>query len=74
MNTGKAITETIHVYPDKNSMRSKPYHRLDIGFNFSKEKPRGIRTWNVSIYNVYNRKNPYYYCLSEGRTKGIGSS
>lgn len=65
---------SIHVYPEKNSMRSKPYHRLDIGFNFSKVKPRGTRTWNLSIYNLYNRKNPYYYYLSEGRDNGKGSS
>jgi hypothetical protein len=45
----------------KNSMRGLPYHRLDIGVNFRKQKKRGIRTWNISIYNVYNRANPYFY-------------
>ncbi len=45
----------------KNSMRGLAYHRLDIGINFRKQKKKGIRTWNISIYNVYNRANPYFY-------------
>lgn len=45
----------------KNDLRLKPYHRLDIAVNFIKEKKRGTRTWSISIYNVYNRQNPYYY-------------
>ena len=52
----------------KNSMRGLAYHRLDLGINFRKTKKRGIRTWNISIYNVYNRANPYYY------TWGVSSS
>ncbi len=39
----------------------RAFHRLDIGINFRKQKKRGTRTWNVSIFNLYNRKNPYYY-------------
>ena len=34
---------------------------MDIGFNFNKEKKWGTRTWSISVYNLYNRKNPYYY-------------
>jgi hypothetical protein len=36
------------------------YHRLDIGINFNKVKKWGERTWNVSVYNVYSRQNPFY--------------
>jgi len=39
----------------------RAYHKLDIGVNFRKEKKWGERTWNISIYNVYNRQNPHYY-------------
>ena len=28
-----------------------------------KEKKWGERTWEISIYNVYNRMNPYFYYL-----------
>lgn len=43
----------------RNNFRMPDYHRMDIGMNFHKQKKHGVRTWNISIYNVYNRKNPY---------------
>ena len=57
--------EEVYLYGDKNSVRAEAYHRLDIGFNFRREKLRGTRTWNISIYNVYNRRNPYSYYPNE---------
>ena len=45
---------------EKNSFRMKPYHRLDLGIEFFKQKKKWSRTWVISVYNVYNRKNPYY--------------
>lgn len=53
--------EEILYFGSKNSFRMKGYHRLDIGINFKKQKKRGDRIWTISIYNVYNRQNPYYY-------------
>lgn len=50
-----------HIYGDKNSFRMRDYHRLDLGINFRKARKNGERIWNISIYNVYNRKNPFYY-------------
>lgn len=50
-------------YGEKNSFRMKPYHRLDIGIQFHKKLKHGERTWEFSIYNVYNRKNPFFYYL-----------
>lgn len=43
----------------RNNFRMPAYHRLDIGINFHKKKKHGIRTWSLSVYNVYNRHNPY---------------
>jgi hypothetical protein len=55
---------TVQHYGDKNSYRMPAYHRLDVGANFTKKKHLGKlsweRTWNVGVYNLYNRKNPYY--------------
>lgn len=51
----------VFVYSDKNAFRMRDYHRLDIAANFHKTKKWGRRTWTISIFNVYNRKNPYYY-------------
>lgn len=50
-------------YKGKNSLRFPDYHRLDIGINFMKKKKRGIRTWNLSVYNTYMRKNPFIIFL-----------
>jgi len=49
------------IYKGKNNFRMRAFHRLDIGFNFRKQKKRGIRSWNISVFNLYNRQNPYYY-------------
>ncbi len=47
----------------RNGYRMEPYHRADIGINFTKEKRWGARTWNFSIYNLYSRLNPYFYYI-----------
>jgi hypothetical protein len=51
----------INDFGEKNNFRMKAYHRLDIGIQFHKKKNWGERTWEISIYNIYNRKNPFYY-------------
>lgn len=48
-------------FGEKNNFRMKAYHRLDIGIQFHKKKKWGERTWEISVYNIYNRKNPFYY-------------
>jgi hypothetical protein len=39
------------------------YHRMDIGIQFHKKKRWGERTWEISFYNAYNRKNPFFYFI-----------
>ncbi len=51
--------EEISYVESRNNFRMPDYHRMDIGMSFHKKKKHGVRTWNISIYNVYNRKNPY---------------
>ncbi|MFA6925016.1 MAG: TonB-dependent receptor [Bacteroidales bacterium] len=51
----------IFVYDKVNSYKMRDYHRLDVAVNFPKKTKWGERTWSISILNVYNRKNPYYY-------------
>lgn len=60
--------EQAYIYSNKNTYRMRAYHRLDFGINFSKEKKHGTRTWIISIYNVYNRQNPYFYFYSQKGT------
>jgi|GEM_PF-2455171 len=49
----------INYFEGRNNYRLPPYHRLDFGINFHKQKRRGVRTWNISFYNLYNRQNPW---------------
>ncbi|MDA3930781.1 MAG: TonB-dependent receptor [Prolixibacteraceae bacterium] len=48
------------IYPSRNNYRMPDYHRLDINLSFTREVYRGIRTWNIGLYNAYNQMNPYY--------------
>ena len=48
-------------FGQKNGARMGAYHRLDLGIQFHKKKKWGERTWEISAYNVYNRKNPFFY-------------
>tara|TARA_R110002072_G_scaffold14665_6_gene60406 strand:- start:383 stop:2677 length:2295 start_codon:yes stop_codon:yes gene_type:complete len=47
-------------YTERNGERLPAYHRLDLGMNFHKETSWGKRTFNISVYNAYNRQNPYF--------------
>jgi len=54
----------------RNNARMPAYHRLDVSYSHSKQKKKDrVRTWNVSVYNLYNRLNPYFLYESEGRLK-----
>jgi hypothetical protein len=45
----------------RNNFRMNAYHRLDLGVQFHKEKKWGERIWEISVSNVYNHKNPFFY-------------
>jgi len=53
---------TVPVYSKRNSYRMPDYHRLDVSVTW-REKYKPEKKWhsefNVSLYNAYNRKNPY---------------
>jgi hypothetical protein len=49
-----------YIYHGRNNYRMPPFHRLDLSAQFTKKKKKGERIWNIGIYNVYNRKNPYF--------------
>ncbi|MBC3538643.1 TonB-dependent receptor [Rufibacter sp. H-1] len=50
----------IPVYPDRNSFRLAAYHRLDLGLVYKLRPKRGTSDLTFSVYNVYNRRNPYF--------------
>lgn len=51
-------------FESRNNFQMRSYHRMDVGVNFNKVKRWGERTWNVSVYNVYSRLNPFYMDIS----------
>ena len=71
--TGRAFTpiESIYVidqrvvtnYAPRNSSRLPDYHRIDLSANYrpKKEEGKGFYSyWTFSVYNVYNRRNPFF--------------
>lgn len=45
------------LYDGYNGSRQKDYHRLDLSLNLKGDHG----DWNISVVNVYNRHNTYYY-------------
>jgi outer membrane receptor for ferrienterochelin and colicin len=69
--TGVAITLPVAVYSDsngqeveiynsRNDFRMPAYHRMDVGIKFIKKRKKWERSWNINIYNVYNRLNTFF--------------
>lgn len=56
---GNVVSE----YGPRNGYRLPPYHRADISITWypkPKKQRKFEESWNFSIYNLYNRKNPYF--------------
>ncbi len=67
------------LYSDRNKFRIPDYYRLDIGFNVEgnhKIKKLAHSFWNVSIYNLLGRNNPYsiYFITEKGQVKAFKTS
>ncbi|MEZ2443780.1 carboxypeptidase-like regulatory domain-containing protein [Chitinophaga sp. RCC_12] len=56
---------SIDRFDNRNNYRGAAVHRLDVGVTWSKQKKYWIRSWNLSVFNAYNQKNPYFYYISE---------
>ena len=53
----------------RNNYRMPNYHRLDLSANFNRKFKHGERTINLSVYNAYNRQNPYMLYQNASGTK-----
>lgn len=54
---------SMNQYEKINNYRLPAYHRVDISATYtpvSKRNKRFSSSWSFNIYNVYNRKNPYF--------------
>jgi outer membrane receptor for ferrienterochelin and colicin len=54
------VNYMVEIFDSRNNFRMPDYHRLDLSFRFIKQKRKYLRSWVVSIYNVYDRFNPFY--------------
>ncbi len=70
-STGNAVTfpngkydvngQILFYYTQRNAYRMPPYHRLDLGATLVTRKTKKTeRSWTFSIYNAYDRDNPYF--------------
>ena len=60
------------IYTQPNNVVLPDYHRLDLGANFRKISKKGLEhVWNISVYNVYNRKNVVFVSVSERDDKSL---
>ncbi|MCE7043890.1 TonB-dependent receptor [Dyadobacter sp. CY312] len=77
-SNGKTYTSwfgpRVNEYGEKNSFRAEAFHRMDVAIQFHKKKKRHERTWEFGIYNLYNRRNPFFYDISEDTTTSAGVS
>ena len=65
-------------YGDRNSLRLPSYHRADFGATFTPKPDKiGLKSsWTFSIYNFYNRWNPFfvYYDIQQNFQKGTAKA
>jgi hypothetical protein len=53
----------------------KPFHHLDIGVQFIKpHKNNWESIFEISIYNLYNHHNPFFYYVGETYDPKTGES
>ncbi|HEX8562454.1 MAG TPA: TonB-dependent receptor [Flavobacterium sp.] len=67
------------LYSDRNAFRIPDYYRLDLGINIEgnhKIKKFAHSFWNISVYNVLGRNNPYsvFFVTEQGEVKAYQSS
>ncbi len=46
---------------ERNGTRMRPFHRLDLGAQYAWEKGGRDQRLSFSVYNAYNRLNPFFY-------------
>ena len=60
-------------YSSTNNNRFPSYHRLDLSINYKLKETKKLESnLNLTIYNCYNRKNPFY--INYESTRNTNSS
>jgi len=59
-------------YDTPNNYKMPLFHHLDLGYNTKRITAKGkTHTWWFSVYNVYNRMNPWYYFKDGSKVKQV---
>ena len=79
--TGKYFLNGVErvLYSNRNEFRIPDYYRLDLGLNIEgnhKIKKLAHSFWNISVYNVLGRNNPYsvFFVTESGKIQAYQSS
>lgn len=57
--------EFIPIYEQRNNYRLRPYHRSDLGVTYTFVHSKWESKLNLSVYNLYNRRNPFFVYFEE---------
>jgi hypothetical protein len=79
----------VDVFDERNSFRMAPFHRADVSATLYPKKTRQVKNrktgetiekerrfnshWTFSVYNVYNRMNPYFIYFGNSGDLSSGS-
>lgn len=59
-------------YDSPSNYKTPAFHHLDLGYSSTKVlRGSRSRTWSFSVYNAYNRLNPWYYHKKDGKLRSV---
>ena len=67
-------SSVVPVYSERNSFRLAPNHRLDLGLVLKLNPKRGSSDLTFSVYNAYNRRNPYFVYFDQVEDEETGQT
>lgn len=59
------LLTTVPVFQERNSFRMPAYHKLDLSLKYTFYPKWGESDLTLSVYNAYNRRNPYFIYIDE---------
>lgn len=65
--TPRATQRIVPGFERFNNIRTPVRHRLDVGVTYKKKHKKSLSEWNVGVYNLYNRANPYFLYFGVSR-------
>jgi TonB-dependent Receptor Plug Domain len=68
--SNSGVYDVYHIYKGRNNAKLPPFHRADISFTktFKTKRKNNDADLIFSVYNLYNRKNPYYISVSRSQS------